>query len=229
MQVDDLEEMRLILNQVGVIRDEEFSFEPALGGIWLRVSHDPPMGKNKVVWKTGIATPTVRVSVLMRRARLDHEGGLTVTEDEAYAASASAAAASAAAAAAAAPVVELTEEQERVEWLYQYARKHPKEYFDAVRQHERLERDIALATRQEYLDATEEQAARKEGSAFKHPDEYVDAVEDREPKEESVAPPPQPEEYADAVTREAQIDECVKEVVHVMVETVHELGEMGSI
>lgn len=61
---------------------------PALGGVWISAYHHPKAGHNSKVWRTGTATPTIELRVLLRRACLGQVGGMTAVEDAAYATSA---------------------------------------------------------------------------------------------------------------------------------------------
>lgn len=102
--VDNLREKREVLRQVGgLLEDDDFRYLPALGGLWMAAYHRPSAAARNGsggAWKTGSATPCIEFRVLMRRARLASEGGLTVEEDGKYAQEAAAAAAAAAAPAA---------------------------------------------------------------------------------------------------------------------------------
>ncbi|CAN0130347.1 unnamed protein product [Ectocarpus fasciculatus] len=130
--VDNLKQKRTVLRQVGAILDDEFRYLPALGGLWMRVRHLPSAKKGgSGVWNTGSATPTIEFRVLMRRARLANEGGLTVEEDARYA-EAAAAAAAAAAEAQAAEVSEEDDEEEEADAGRFKIPSTPQEYMHAL-------------------------------------------------------------------------------------------------
>lgn len=100
--VDNLREKREVLRQVGgLLEEDDFRYLPALGGVWMAAYHRPSAAAAAArngpsgVWKTGSATPSIEFRVLMRRARLASDGGLTVEEDNAYAEEAAAATAAA--------------------------------------------------------------------------------------------------------------------------------------
>lgn len=97
--VENLQEKRLILSQVGsILEEEDYRYLLALGGVWLAVFHHPKVGRNPSRgWVTGSATPKLEVRVLMRRACLADEGGVVAEEDPAYAKAAREAVATAAA------------------------------------------------------------------------------------------------------------------------------------
>ncbi|CAN0006093.1 unnamed protein product, partial [Ectocarpus fasciculatus] len=113
-RVDNLKQKRTVLRQMNVILKEgNFIFNPALGGIWIKVRHCPSTMSGPGEWNTGFATPTINFHVLMRRERLADTGGLAVQENREYVDAAAAAAMAAAAAAAAAEEEEEEEERKR--------------------------------------------------------------------------------------------------------------------
>lgn len=85
--VEYLPEKRLVLRQVGeILREEDYQYCPALGGVWMGVWHFPRLAREGQAWPTGSSTPTIEVRVLMQRQNLACSDGVTAKEDEEYAA-----------------------------------------------------------------------------------------------------------------------------------------------